>query len=169
MGDLPGSPSVAPSPPFFCGAAEPVEGDGTRRVGERFKPYILLQGFEFWRDPWAVHGKGARAPRSAVGGRGTCAFFFFSLSRFLSSFPFPSSFFRRLPAGREAPPSRGRGRAPAPSRFGSGAMDGPHALRVARRSPLKRGRGRHLCGCDHTSVNEPDPIRTPQLSALGLE
>ena len=40
---------------------------------------------------------------------------------------------------------------------------------VARRCPLKRGRGRDLCGCDHTSVNAPDPIRTPQLSALGLE
>ena len=24
-------------------------------------------------------------------------------------------------------------------------------------------------GCDHTSTNAPDPIRTPQLSALGLE
>jgi hypothetical protein len=57
----------------------------------------------------------------------------------------------------------------AANSVGSRAMDGPHALRVARRSPLKRGRGRDLCGCDHTSVNAPDPIRTPQLSALGLE
>jgi hypothetical protein len=46
---------------------------------------------------------------------------------------------------------------------------GPWMGPVARRSPLKRGRGRDLCGCDHTSVNAPDPIRTPQLSALGLE
>ena len=76
-------------------------------------------------------------------------------------FIFARPCFRWLPAGREAPPSRGRGRAPAPNRFGSRA--------VARRCPLKRGRGRDPCGCDHTSVNAPDPIRTPQLSALGLE
>ena len=24
-------------------------------------------------------------------------------------------------------------------------------------------------GCDHASTNAPDPIRTPQLSVLGLE
>ena len=24
-------------------------------------------------------------------------------------------------------------------------------------------------GCDHTSINAPDPIRTPQLSVLGRE
>ena len=26
-----------------------------------------------------------------------------------------------------------------------------------------------LDGCDHTSTNAPDPIRTPQLSVLGRE
>jgi hypothetical protein len=39
----------------------------------------------------------------------------------------------------------------------------------ARRRPFKRRRRWDPCGCDHTSVNAPDPIRTPQLSALGLE
>ena len=54
-------------------------------------------------------------------------------------------------------------------RVGSRAMEGSRALPVARRSPLKRERRGDSCGCDHTSVNAPDPIRTPQLSALGLE
>ena len=31
---------------------------------------------------------------------------------------------------------------------------------------IKRGGG---AGCDHTSTNAPDPIRTPKLSVLGRE
>ena len=30
-------------------------------------------------------------------------------------------------------------------------------------------KGGGTCGCDHTSTNAPDPIRTPQLSVLGRE
>ena len=83
-------------------------------------------------------GRASSTPkRSAVGGRGTYAFFF-SLSRFLSSFPFPPSSFRWFagsPRGGRRRQVGEEGRAPAPSRFGSGAVDGPHALRVARGLP----------------------------------
>ena len=33
----------------------------------------------------------------------------------------------------------------------------------------KRIKMRLYFGCDHTSTNAPDPIRTPQLSVLGRE
>ena len=32
-----------------------------------------------------------------------------------------------------------------------------------------RNKSRKYFGCDHTSTNAPDPIRTPQLSVLGRE
>ncbi|KAL0455171.1 UNVERIFIED_CONTAM: hypothetical protein Slati_0856300 [Sesamum latifolium] len=43
--------------------------------------------------------------------------------------------------------------------------------RPSYRSPLahKRLMRAYLSGCDHTSTNVPDPIRTPKLSALGRE
>ena len=47
---------------------------------------------------------------------------------------------------------------------------------VAERGRRGRGRGRGkrktealVDGCDHTSTNAPDPIRTPKLSVLGRE
>ena len=33
----------------------------------------------------------------------------------------------------------------------------------------KGNKSRKYFGCDHTSTNAPDPIRTPQLSVLGRE
>jgi hypothetical protein len=44
-----------------------------------------------------------------------------------------------------------------------------HPSPMARWCPLQRGMGHDPCGCDHTSVNAPDPTRSLQLSALGLE
>jgi len=42
-----------------------------------------------------------------------------------------------------------------------------------RGDPHRIGHKRNKCGkyfgCDHTSTNAPDPIRTPQLSVLGRE
>ena len=157
---------------FLCGAAERVEDD-TRGVGKRGlnRTYFCRNSnFGGARGPFTERPRELHSTQRRRWPRNLRLFLLpLSFSFFLSFSPFVLPLVRWLPAGREAPPSRGRGRAPAPSRFGSGATDGPHALRVARRSPLKRGRGRDLCGCDHTSVNAPDPIRTPQLSALGLE
>jgi hypothetical protein len=56
--------------------------------------------------------------------------------------------------------ARGHARAPDPTTIGE----------------CSRRRVRLICflrkdanGCDHTSTNAPDPIRTPQLSVLGRE
>ena len=38
-----------------------------------------------------------------------------------------------------------------------------------RNGGFKRTATQELEGCDHTSTNAPDPIRTPQLSVLGRE
>ena len=38
-----------------------------------------------------------------------------------------------------------------------------------RRMHVKTNERRYAFGCDHTSTNAPDPIRTPQLSVLGRE
>ena len=38
-----------------------------------------------------------------------------------------------------------------------------------RNDGLKRNVTQENNGCDHTSTNAPDPIRTPQLSVLGRE
>ena len=58
----------------------------------------------------------------------------------------------------------------------SGRPGGPQAPRGSRKldGDLRRighkrnERGKYF-GCDHTSTNAPDPIRTPQLSVLGRE
>ena len=44
--------------------------------------------------------------------------------------------------------------------------------RCARGQGVERYKGIRIWyyfGCDHTSTNAPDPIRTPQLSVLGRE
>ena len=38
-----------------------------------------------------------------------------------------------------------------------------------RNDGFKRTATQKHYGCDHTSTNAPDPIRTPQLSVLGRE
>ena len=48
----------------------------------------------------------------------------------------------------------------------NGTEGGRGDLRLARHKGNKRGK---YFGCDHTSTNAPDPIRTPQLSVLGRE
>jgi len=142
------------------------------RVGKRFKSYLLLWEFEFGKN----HGSCTERQHVLHAVPLVVAEltpFFPSPSLSLLSFPFP---FRSSP-GSLAPHGAGRAtklgkRASShalANSFEGSAMGGRHALRVARRSRLKRGRGQNLCGCDHTSVNAPDPIKTPQLSALGLE
>ena len=42
----------------------------------------------------------------------------------------------------------------------------PRAMRRQARKGIFRC---YTCGCDHTSTNAPDPIRTPKLSVLGRE
>ena len=43
-------------------------------------------------------------------------------------------------------------------------------MTAAIRNDGFKGTATHeLDGCDHTSTNAPDPIRTPQLSVLGRE
>jgi len=57
-------------------------------------------GIRILEEPWIVHGKAARAPRSVVGGRGTYAFFLLSLL-FLFCSPV-------LPLGGAAKPGKRR-------------------------------------------------------------
>ena len=49
-------------------------------------------------------------------------------------------------------------------------LDGSRFPRSGQRSQLYMEMFLETCdGCDHTSTNAPDPIRTPQLSVLGRE
>jgi hypothetical protein len=124
MGDLPGSPSVAPSPPFLCGAAEPVEDD-TRRVGKRFESYI-----HFCRnsDFGGTRGPFTGRPRELHGAPSVAAEltpFFFSISISLVFFlPFLS-------------PLRSSAGSPAPGGAGGAAKSGKRAS--SRAEPLRIG------------------------------
>ena len=46
---------------------------------------------------------------------------------------------------------------------------GVNRIVAIRKGGFKRTATQEHDGCDHTSTNEPDPIRTPQLSVLGRE
>jgi hypothetical protein len=112
MGDLPGSPSVAPSP-LFC-TAPCGEGGREPRWASHAAPVLPD------RSSTPPEGRNVGAPRwclhrstHAVGGRGTCAFFsVFFLFSFLVSPPlcFPFCFWARGvargPELRNAAPAR---------------------------------------------------------------
>ena len=46
---------------------------------------------------------------------------------------------------------------------------GDNMIAVIRNDGFKRTATQEQDGCDHTSTNAPDPIRTPQLRVLGRE
>ena len=46
---------------------------------------------------------------------------------------------------------------------------GDNRIVAIRKGSFKRTVTQENDGCDHTSTNAPDPIRTPQLSVLGRE
>ena len=46
---------------------------------------------------------------------------------------------------------------------------GDNGIVAIRKGSFKRTVTQEHDGCDHTSTNAPDPIRTPQLSVLGRE
>ena len=98
-----------------------------------------------------AHGKAGRAPRSAVGGRGTYAFFLARARALSPFFPFPPSFFpwfagpprggRRRQVGEEGELPRrgerlrmeGHGWAPCPARGSAVSLEegeGARSLRV---------------------------------------
>jgi hypothetical protein len=178
-------------PPPFCTRAE--RGRAARDWSVRCvgSPRLL-------QEPAPTLLDRRRAPRSAYGAGGTYAFFFNFSGSFLFVFlkhKYAWELLSRLRVPQEAGRRRdaGAARGPEPAckqrerrgegerereRAGEGANIAPATsgrLTVdqyspeARRRPFKRRRRWDRCGCDHTSVNAPDPIRTPQLSALGLE
>ena len=52
---------------------------------------------------------------------------------------------------------------------GRGAWNGIKSDCSDQKHGFKRTGTEEHDGCDHTSTNAPDPIRTPQLSVLGRE
>ena len=50
-----------------------------------------------------------------------------------------------------------------------GQGTGDNRIVAIRNGGFKRTATQEHDGCDHTSTNAPDPIRTPQLSVLGRE
>ena len=53
--------------------------------------------------------------------------------------------------------------------MGRGHGTGDNRIVAIRNGGFKRTATQEHDGCDHTSTNAPDPIRTPQLSVLGRE
>ena len=53
--------------------------------------------------------------------------------------------------------------------MGRGAWSGRLHDHIDQKRWFKERATQEHDGCDHTSTNAPDPIRTPQLSVLGRE